>query len=107
MFFCNQCGQSPFLSDLQFTEYVGTSGTITRAMNAMTEELESVEYHSWEYSDDSDFMCRNCRSYDVATSWEGEESQALEVRKVYNEALLSRARHGFNVVQEEKKEWDH
>ena len=86
MLICRNCGQSPFIDDEYFIEYADVSGVETRYLNSKTGDVEDYGDNDSEGTGDSRHECPYCSGSDIDWNWEGEEEEALELRRRFDES---------------------
>lgn len=102
MMFCNNCGQSPYLSDDMFKENRNTSGWEVAYLNPNNGETEDWGDSETCDSDHESYECPVCSSNDVDYETELTSEDALRLRNRYNEQRrVSNAQR-----EEEHKRWE-
>ena len=83
VFFCNDCGQSPYIDDDCFIEIRNTSGW--ESVRIDPEEGDHVDYSDSETtdSDHDHYECPHCGGQNIDSAYHGNEEEARSLRDTH------------------------
>ena len=105
MLSCSNCGQCIHISDDPFIQYASVSGTETRYLDPENGEVVDYGDSDIESTGDSDTACPHCESNNVDFDWNGDEQEALNLRKEFDDRRkkISEERERERVAE---SDWD-
>ena len=109
MLFCENCGQCPHISDDYFDGYQRVSGTEGVYLNPNTGDIEDYGDADTYGEGTEEISCPYCNSTSIDQEWDGNESEAQDIRTEYERTLLHRSQERekeLRIANVAKNDWD-